>query len=283
MEIDDLTELQNYLRNKFNIDVYVNNSTKKNFIKNINDVYFKLFLCIFFILLIIYCIYFYKKYYILFILLFILCIYFLQRYIIMIYLYDKYYKNNHDHDHNHVKLNNIKFQTGDILQEVSNWNYIYGFLIYFSNLDFFHNLIVIKFKNKDYFLNYTGGNFGYPGNILSFKSPYIEIFPLDSYFMDNYHATKYYRLFQINKPINNDKIFKFLQTLNYEKLGFTFLPCIKENVNNNNYNCMSFILTLLIFLNIIPSINVNNFSSIDLIYLPGLSNKMYNEPIIIKI
>ena len=80
-----------------------------------------------------------------------------------------------------------------------------------------------------------------------------------------------------------------------EKINFSFMPninyCskdIKSNIGNDNFinnknHCMSFILKLLHYLKIIPQFNFQNFTSNDLIYLPKLSNNLYNDPIIIKI
>jgi hypothetical protein len=294
---NNLIELQDYLRQKYNIKVYVNKSKNLNIIKKIEDVYIKLFFLIVFIIIIIFSYFIFKTninkirknnlfsnivFYVLLISIIVYILFLLQKYIFMIYFY---YKNNNLYEDSSVNYNNINFNSGDILQEVSNWNYNYGFLLYFFPLDFLHNLFVIKFKNKDYILHYTNGNNGYPENILSFNDTnYVEIFLLNDYLIDNYHATKYYRLFKTKKIVDNDKIFTFLKSLKMCDLKFSFLPCIKENnISNNYYNCMSFLLKLLNNLSILKDFNIHNFTSNDLIYLPEISNNMYDKPILLKI
>jgi hypothetical protein len=289
--IEDLKELQEYLKNKYNINVYLNESKKINIIKKIEDVYLRLFFLIIFTI-IIYILYIIIKninlfsyvkiiLYILFIFIIIYIVFLLQKYIFMIYFYNK---NYNFYDETSINYNNINFETGDILQEVSNWNYSYGFLLYLFPLDFLHNIFIIKFKNKNYILHYTNDNFGYPKNILSFDSKHMEIFLLEDYLINNHHSTKYYRFFKSKKELDNEKIFDFLKNLNMNDLKFSYLPCIKNCKNtSNNYNCMSFILKILNYLKIIPDFNFYNFTSNDLIYLPRLSNNIYNNSIMIKI
>ena len=283
--MNDIEELQNYLFNKYNIKVYVNKSKKINIIKNIKDVYVRLLLIIIIIfifsyLYIKYLIYI-KYFNILLIILILIFVFLIQKYVFMIYFY---YKNK-TFEYDSVNYDNIKFETGDIMQEVCNWNYNYGILLYLFPLDYLHNSFIIKFNNKNYILHYTNGNNGYPQNILSIKKTnYIELYLLDDYIKDNYHATKYYRLFKSNKKIDNESVFKFLQILDMENLKFSFFPCIKETESSNNrYNCMSFILKILIELSIIKKFNIHNFSPNDLKHLPHMSNNIYNQPIFVNI
>ena len=298
--IDDLKELQDYLIHKYNIKIYLNNSKNIGVIKKIEDVYLKLFFLIVSIIIIFLLYYIFKKdinkfrktnlfiniiFYTILIFISLYVIFLLQKYLFMIYFY---YKNNNIYEQSSVNYKNINFETGDILQEVSNWNYNFGFLLYLFPLDFLHNIFIIKFKNKNYVLHYTMDNCGYPKNILTFNTKHLEIFLLDDYLRDNYHATKYYRIFKPKKSLDNEKIFDFLKNIDIDNLKFSFLPCIKNciyntNDNNNNYNCMSFILRILNYLKIIPEFNFYNFTSNDLIYLPKLSNNNYNDSIIIKI
>ena len=292
--INDLKELQDYLTHKYNIKVYLNNSKNISLIKTIEDVYFRIIFLIIFIIIIILLYYIFEKYitkirknnlfiniifYILLIFISLYIIFFLQKYLFMIYFY---YKNNNLYEKSSINYNNVKFETGDILQEVSRWNSKFGIIIYLFKLDFVHNTFIINFKNKNYVLNYMMNNFGYPKNILSFNSNHLEIFLLDDYLKDNYHAIKYYRIFKPKKSLDNEKIFDFLKYIDIDNLKFSFLPCIKNCLYNNN-NCMSFILRLLNYLKIIPDFNFCNFTSNDLIYLPALSNNSYKDPIIIKI
>ena len=110
-----------------------------------------------------------------------------------------YYKNDKLFENNNIKIDKNNLDTGDILQELTNWNYKDGYLLYlFIPLDFLHNLFIIKFKNKHYILHYTM-NCGYPPNILSFQTKHVEVCLLDDYLRDNYSSTKYYRVLKKKK------------------------------------------------------------------------------------
>jgi hypothetical protein len=278
----DLLELQKYLETKFGVKVYVNRSKNVNIIKHVNEVYTRLLLVI--ILAVTVCVlYRFVTHNIfvntVFIGIALYTVYQIQKYAFMIYFYNK---NNLKYEESSVKYSN--FNSGDILQEASNWNYNYGILLYLFPLKFLHNLFIIKFKNRDYVLHYTLFNCGYPKHILSFEGTgHIEMFPLQEYLRDNIHATKYYRVFKVDRPIDNDKLFTFIRHLNMRDLKFSFLPCIDKCEPTNTYNCMSFILRLLNYVNILPGFNYYNFSSDDLIHLPGLSNSMYKKPFMMKI
>ena len=294
---NDLIELKNYIENKYNIGVTINIPKKFTNVRTIKHVYINLFIIFILTLLFIFCIYFLlsnkkftnikKKYfifnsifYILITFIILLIIYYLQKNLFMAYYY---HKNNNKYENNSINVNNIDFNTGDILQESSNWNYNYGFLLYLSKLDFIHNLFIFKFNNKNYILHFYLGSPGYPENYLTFNgTKYLEICRLEDYLKDNYFCTKYYRLFKYNKKLDTDKIFDCLKNLDIENLKFTFSPCTKD-CENNKYNCMSFILKLLIDLNIIPKFNISNFTSNDLIYLENISNNSYDKPSIIRI
>lgn len=291
--MDDLLELQNHLKEKYNIDVYINKSRKYDLLEYIDkvEVVYVILLLIIVFICIIYFIYKYlsKKYkaykkiflYLFIVPISIVLIYLLIKYLYMVYLY---YNNTRIHNHinnmEKVNYNDIEFKTGDILQDTVNWNYKYNLLLFFINVIYFHNIFIIKFKDKNYVLHYIRNNFAYPENIISFKSTNnIEIFLLDDYLKDNNYSSKYYRLFKINNEISNDSIFKFLQSLNKDKLQFTVFPCFKD-CNINNFNCVSFILKLLNFTSVIPNLNFSNLTPNDFIYLPQLSNYVYNEPCI---
>ena len=292
---DDLLELQNYMKNKYNIDVKINVSKNLKNIKTIEDLYINLF--VMFILLIVFIIFVYflslnkkfniikKKYlalnilfYVLLIFIFLLIIYYLQKYLFKIYFYNKNIKMC---ENNSINLNNIDFNTGDILQGVANSTGLNGILLYLFNIDFLHNIFVFKFKNENYILHfcpYESYNYSYTKKSIRFNSTYLEIARLENYLNDTSNFIKYYRLFKYNKKLENDKIFNFLKNLNMEKLNFKICPCIKDC--DNNYNCMSFILNNL---NIIPKFNINNFIPDNLVYLENISNYSYNKPIIIKV
>lgn len=290
-KINDLKELKNYLKEKFNIDVNVNYSNKIIIKNDINTVKLKLFVGFFlfisFLILFIINLKLIKKFigknilinicFYLLIISFILCIlYFIKVNIDMVYLYynDRYlYKNES------INYNKINFNTGDIIQEARNWNY-HHLLLYFFPIKFLHNLMVIKYKNKNYLIHYTANNPGYPKNMLTFNTQHIEMFLLDDYLKDNYYSVKYYRLFKTKKIINSDSIFEFLKNINYKDLNFSFMMNFGED--NNTYHCMSFLLKILNTINIIPKFNFQNFSSDDLIYLPELSNNIYDKPFIFE-
>lgn len=201
----------------------------------------------------------------------------------MIFTYYNNHKNDDIYDKSSINYKNINFETGDILQEVFGWNDNNRLFGYLFKVEFSHCLFIIKFKNKNYLMHYTARNFGYPKNILSFDSKYLEIFLLDDYFIDNYHSKKYYRIFKPIKPIDNDIVFNFLKKLDIENLQFSHFPCIKDCLEHNYFNCMTFILRILSYTKIIPEFNFYNSTPNDLKYLPKLSNNYYNDPIIIKV
>jgi hypothetical protein len=290
--MDDLNELKNYIKNKYNIDIYINKSRKTKRMKYIEKiehvyqillVYFILFIIILFIIY-----YIYKKYKlfnniifnILILTIIIVIIYVLQKYLFMIYLYNKYHNKNVSYENNSLNFDDIEFETGDILQETTNWNYKYGILLYLFPLDFLHNIFIIKFKNKIYGFHLVNKNFGYPNNVITFNTKHLEIFLLNDYIKSNYNKIKYYRILKINSKIDNNNVFNFLKSLNMNNLKYSFLPF--KDYNENKYNCSNFILTLLNYLNIVPKYNFCNFTSDNFIYLPILSNNIYNEPFIIK-
>jgi len=291
-KINDLKELQIYLKENFNINAYIKyyDKIKK---PNISIFYIKLFLILFFSIIFIVLLIIFRKnikkvikkklffkiiFYLILIFLILCSIYLIHKYFNIIYLYhfnkklyEKKYKKKS------IDYNEIKFNTGDILQETTNWNY-YNILLYLFPLKFLHNLMVINFKNKNYVLHFTLRTCGYPQNILHFNdTENIEIFLLDDYLKYNYKSVKYYRLFKTKKLINNDSIFEFLKNINYKDLKFSFMINIKED-NKNTYHCMSFLLKILNSINIIPKFNFQNFTSDDLIYLPELSNNIYDKP-----
>lgn len=290
----DLLELYYYLKNKYNIETTIDKPKNVNYLKDTKDAYIRLFFL--FLLIIILCIIYIilKKYLnkyiinnifiniffnIIFIIIFLYILNILQIYIFNIYYYHNVYLVE---QMNTLKHNNIQFNTGDILQEVINWNNGGGFLYYIVPLKFFHNLFIFKFNNKDYVLHYRSESCGYPYNILTLGK-HIEICMLEDYLRDNYHATRYYRLFKINKPINNDKIFNFLKNLDINNLKFYFLPCFVDCPIDNNYNCMGFILKLLISINILPEFNYHNITPDNLVSLPKISKNVYDEPFIMEV
>ena len=111
-----------------------------------------------------------------------------------------------------------------------------------------------------------------------------EIVKLDDYIKDNKNVY-YYRLFSVNKSIDNAKIFNYLSKTNNENTKFNFIPYFTilnkdELLKNNSYNCLSFLLKMLYEFKIIPVMNYTYFLSDDLICLPELSKSFYNKEII---
>jgi hypothetical protein len=277
--MDDLNYLQEYLSINHNLDVKIKKSDNIFYIKNINII----ILILVILLILLFIIFFYFKLDIKSLIAIIILLFFIQKYFFMVY---HYYNNLNKYENNCVKYDINNLETGDILQESINWDNKNGFLTFYTDFKFLHNIFVIKFNNNLYGLHYVNSNFGYPENIISFKSKHIEIFELDKYFIDNYYYVKYYRLFKIKEKLNNDLIFNFIKTLDMEKLFFSYYPNTNEKhiINNTNkYHCLSFILNLLNYCNIIPKLNYQNFMSDDLIFLTELSNFKYKESIIIKL
>jgi hypothetical protein len=200
----------------------------------------------------------------------------------MIYIYNKIEKKSEFYEKISIKYSDIDFKTGDILQEVINWDFENLYFLYFIQIDYLHTFMIIKFKNKNYILNYVENNFGYPKNILSFnETKYIEIFPLEDYLKDNKKYVKYYRMFRPKKYLNNNSIFNFLKSLDMKKLKFSYFNFIYKN--NDTYNCLSFTLKILNYLNIISNFDINTIFPNDFIKLPELSNNLYNNPFMMKV
>jgi hypothetical protein len=296
---NDLVELQKYMKDKYNINVKLNKNNKKKIssynIQTINEVYKKLSILIILTILfiVILCFLSFNKkfnkmrkikiinviFYITIVYIVFNIIWFFQKYLFMIYLYNK---NNDKIVNESININNINFKSGDILQELKNWNFNYGFLLVLFNMKFFHNLFIIKFNNKNYVIHYTPLNYGYPENYLSIGK-HIEIFKLKDYLKDNYNSVKFYRVLQYKNKLDNNELFKFLKKTENNNMKFSFIPCINNCENSYYYNCMGFILKILNDLNIIPTFNKSTFTSDDGHYLVNLSNNSYKEPFIMKV
>jgi len=279
INMENLNYLKEYLLINYNLESKINKSNKLFYIKNIKYIYFIFILIIIIFIIIL----FFFKINIKTIIPIIILLFFIQKYFFMIY----HYKNINKYNNNYIKydLDNLDFETGDILQECVNWDNSQGFLTYFIDIDYLHNIFIIKFNNNYYGLHFLKSNFGFPENYLGFDCNNIEIFPLIDYLKDNDYSVKFYRLFKNKKKIKNNNVFNFLKSLPMKKLSFSFLPNFnsKELIDNSNkYHCLSFILFLLNYCNAIPKLNYQNFISDDLIFLPQLSNYIYDEPIIIN-
>lgn len=291
---EDLIDLKNYLKNKFNliVNLNVNNSKNHKLMKNIKTAYIYIFIIIILYIVFIYflyCLSFNTKYntliknylviyYISILIIFLLLSSYLFKYLCMIYFYNR---NNNLYKNNHRDIKNIDFNTGDIIQET---NWIFSRLgITLFEFYFLHHSLIFKFKNKNYILHASPNNRGHPENILTFDSKHIEICRLEDYFKDNSFSTKYYRIIKCKKKdINPDKIFDFLTKVNMKNINFSFIPCIK-NCDNRTYNCITFILKILNHLNIIPKFNYTTFNPHDFDYLYSLSNNLYHKPFIMKV
>ena len=297
--MSDLLDLQNYLQKKHNIKVQITKLNNKKSIININNVLYNLIiiiiLLIFIIILYITILKISKKKnnfiihsFFLFIIIFNLFYVFNYIFMILIYSKNKNYINKYKINNEIKKIDKKYYEnlkTGDILQSPFFWNSDMAWLLYIIPIDYLHNIFVINFKNKKYGLHYINNTFGYPENILSFNNKHIEIFYLDDYFFENYESSKYYRIFQVKKEINNDNVFGLINKLNKKDIKFTFLPSFKKKDDTDflYYNCLSFILKILNHCYIIPNMNYRNFSPNDLIYLPKISNYFYNDPIMIQV
>ena len=294
-EINNLYELQNYLKQNFNIDVNIRIPIRNPSKITIENIYNKLLINIILLIIFIYLFIKIKKYNILInIILILLLLYILYNilyYLYSIYLYNIIYK--HDIDKS-TSYKNINFNTGDIIQETTPWYSSYA--IYFHILNnkhrYLHGGIIINFKNNNYLLHLMGNSVEYSKPILNFNDYYnLEICPLNNYFKDNYYCTRYYKLFKTNNnnKISNEKLFNILRDFDVKKIVFDTKINIHIPENNDyndnfntKYNCLNFIFKILYKLNIIPLFNFQNVLYNDLIFLPNLSNNIYNKEIIIK-
>jgi hypothetical protein len=296
-ELIHIRELKNYIKVNFNIDTTIR--IPADYCTNIKIETYYLKLLIYIIILIIYIYILYKiikyneKYIfivdlVLFIILFYLVINIFQN-IYIIYLYYNYYKKKLN---DCIYYKNIVYETGDIIQEYTPWYSKMGILINIFDIKnhYFHSGIIINFNNKIYILQIMNNKFKYSNYALDFDNcKHLEICPLDSYIMDNTYCTKYYRLFKnSNKDkINNYMLFSALSRMNIEKIIFNYGLTIVENDDYDKnfsvyYNCVNFIYKLLYKLDIIPLFNFQNVLSNDLLFLPKLSNNIYQKEIFIK-
>ena len=276
-DLDYLVELKEYIENNSNLEIDIIRY-KQNMIY---IEYFKDIINYIFIIIILTLIYYLFGRNIFFLILFFLFLYIIL-YIIALFYFRKNSLNNEPF--------HMNFKTGDILQEKSSFNLYrssyFVILPYIFNIDYFHNLIVIKFKDRHFALHCMS-NFNYPEPIykLKIKNSNIEIICLDSYIdsIKNDFNTNEFRLFKTENNIKMGDILKGLESLNITNmkfLTFPFFPLNKDDIiNRNQFNCCSFILKLLHKLNIIPLINYHNFTPNDYVLLPELSNNFYKEPV----
>jgi hypothetical protein len=285
---NDLLELKDYLKKNLNINITIK--------KNLNGPkYFSLYkptidiliLIIYIITLIIFYIYLEKLlnnfilgkiiYTILIIVILILFIPLLKCIFTIIYN-----TRNNNNNLNYKKLNINSLQTGDIIREkVPIQNSRYGYALYFFQFKYIHHIIVVKYNNKIYGLHFVNFNLTYPQKYLSFDdNPNMELFLLEDYLNDNSYYIKNYNLIKIKNPISTTILFNELKNILNLKIKFftLFFPkiSIEEVEKDNEYNCIGFILLILMNLKIIPQINTSTMSPDDLEYmLPELSKGLY--------
>ena len=202
-----------------------------------------------------------------------------------LYNYNKFINNNDYREYNDNKKykdyieykNYNNLDTCDIIQEYIPWNF--NFFYYILNIKFLHNFIILNFNNKKYIIHLVT-KYDYPKYVLNIKSKYLNISTLNSYLKNNSHITRYYRLFKFKNKLDNNRIFNCLKYITKKDISFSYLNIF--NTFDNKYQCMSFILKIIYYLNIIPKFNFNIFLPDDLYYLPNLSNGLYDYPIILK-
>ena len=285
--LNNLNELKNYLINNYQLDekINININYRYRYNKsNIKIVYSKiLFLLVLLVLLfIIFRNNKNKIINILYTISIVIILIFIIFYLYVIYFYNKFI-NNYDfkyYDNNKYEnyinyTNDIDLNTGDIIQEYLQWYHTTPLML---NYKYGHNFIILKFNKKKYMLHFSSPPSDWPKYVLYIKSRNLEISCLDSYLKNNIY-TRYYRLFRTKTIISNDNIFNYLKYITSKKISFSF--CNIFNIYDNTYQCMSFILNLLYYLDIIPKFNFNYFIPDNLIFLPNLSNKLYDTPVIL--
>jgi hypothetical protein len=290
--MDSLIELNNYLNINHNLNSQIYKLKYKHHPENINIVYKKLFIVILLLIIIVILIIINNNIYIkLFLfLLMIYTVFYIIKYSLIISNYNYREKNiinmNIKNCHN---INNLNLNTGDIIQcgIVWNENNIMHHITYpILKSNFLHNIFVIKYRNKYYGLHYIISNYKLP--LKSLKNTirinnHIEIFLLEDYFNEYYLMNRnYYRIFKVNKTINNDVVFSILKKFRSDST-FSFLPLCsllsKDDIESRkDYNCSSFVIKLLYILKLIPFINFHNITSDDYIILPEISNNIYSKP-----
>ena len=256
-DLDNLIELKEFIENNSNLEINIIHC-KQNMIY---IEYFKNIIKYIFTIIILALIYYLFGRNIFFLILF-----FVFLYIILYIVGLNYFRKN--------SLNNeplhMNFETGDILQEKNSFNLNRSnysvILCYIFNINYYHNFIIIKFKDKYFGLHCMNLNYSKAEYKLKFKNSNIEIICLDSYINTNKNMFNIneYRLFRTENNINNKNILKSLESLNIINMKFGIEPHFPSNkddiINRNTFNCCSFILKLLNKLNIIPLVNYHNFT-----------------------
>jgi hypothetical protein len=286
---NELLELKDYLKNNFNINTTIKTNLD-------NPKYYSLYepliniliLIIYFIALIILFINLEKIIknniinrilFIILILISLIGLILLMKYILII-VYNL--KNNNNSVYNKIDINS--FQTGDIIAEkMPIHNNRYGYNLLFFDFNTLHHILIIKYNNRIYGLHMLPINLTYPKKYLSFNDvpKNMELFLLEDYLNDNYYYIKNYKYFKIKIPIQNNNLFVELKKILELKIKFMkiMLPkiSIQQVEKDNEYQCLSFILLLLINLKIIPKINVSTISPNDIEHiLPELSKGLYS-------
>ena len=215
----------------------------------------------------------------------ILILYYIKKFqneIIMRFLYNKNKFTNIDKSENKIDIDSLK--TGDILQDTFIWRMEYGILqMCLLNNYYLHCIMVLKYKSSIFGLHYTSENFKCSSYYIEFNNKYIEIFPLKEYLYNYYDATKKYRIFRIKNELNYNKIFNFINLINNKNITFggdfyniiSNLSLKERKKLPDKFTCLSFLLYLLNYLNIIPFNNYKIFTPDDLILLPEFSNVKY--------
>ena len=90
-----------------------------------------------------------------------------------------------------------------------------------------------------------------------------------------------------NNKITNYKLFNALKEIDMKKALFKLKIHVPENNDyesnfSKNYNCLNFLFKILYKLNVIPLFNFQNIVYNDVMFLPNLSNNIYNKEIIIN-
>jgi hypothetical protein len=284
-DYNDLNELKDYLINNYNLDAkinitdgYNNNNNNNN---NIKSIYYKVLILSMLLLLFVYIFTnITKRYYKILISIIIISILFcILFYLNRIYCYNKFINNYNFEYYDNIKYkdylyykNNNEFNTGDIFQEYTQW-----YCSFFNIFKYTHNFIILKFNNKNYVLHFVGGITHWPKYVLNIKLKNIEISCLNSYLKNNIY-TRYYRVFRNKNIINNSMIFNYLKYITSKEISFS---CYNIFNKKYIYQCISFILKFLNYLDIIPKFNFNTFSPDNLYNLSELSNRLYDEPIIL--
>lgn len=182
-------------------------------------------------------------------------------------------------------INNLR--TGDILQEEFHWNNDGSIFYSMFNYSVIHTMVVFVFEGDPYILHYHPGTFDFPEVSIYFSTQYMNVCLARDYFIDNHNGVRYYKFIRIRKHIDENDVFKYIQKIDDKKanLIFSVNPIFYHyrSVEQRKFNCVSFVLNLLLYLKLINILHAQSTNPDELVHLQRLSNNIYHKTVYVKV